>query len=226
MRSRLGHFASTQKGWQPWGVVVPIIGLGFVAGTVVSITALLQHLGLVDPEENPVGLSGFMAFLFLPFAALGAVVMAWVLLVERRRLVSIGLGGEHRWRLFFGGLLIAVSMVTMIVTGIYLTGGCRIVEFANPFDSLVGLGSVAALLAGFILQSSVEKLFFRGWMLSAIVTKLGLGWGIVLSSLAFMVMHFDPRGTYLFKANVFLFAVFACCWVIRTGNVWGVMGVA
>jgi uncharacterized protein len=46
----------------------------------------------------------------------------------------------------------------------------------------------------------------------------------VLSSLAFTVMHFDPRGNWLFKANVFLFAVFACCWVIRTGNVWGVMG--
>ena len=61
-------------------------------------------------------------------------------------------------------------------------------------------------------------------MFSAVTTKLGNGWGVVLSSLAFTVMHFDPRGTWLFKANVFLFAVFACCWVIRTGNVWGVMG--
>jgi membrane protease YdiL (CAAX protease family) len=60
-------------------------------------------------------------------------------------------------------------------------------------------------------------------MLSAIGTKLGVGWGVVLSSLAFPVMHFDPRGSWLFKSNIFFFAVFACCWVIRTGNVWDVM---
>ena len=224
MRSRFSHSGDAGKGWRPWGVLVPVIGLAFVAGTVVSMTALLQHMGVVDPEENPVGLIGFMAFLLFSFAALGAVVIAWVRLVERRGLASIGLGGEHRWRSFFGGLLTGVAMVTMIVTGIYLTGGCRIVEFVSSFHSLAALGSIAALLAGFILQSSVEELLFRGWMLSAIGTKLGLGWGVLLSSLAFTVMHFDPRGTWLFKANVFLFAVFACCWVIRTGNVWGVMG--
>jgi len=110
------------------------------------------------------------------------------------------------------------------VAGIYLIGGCRIVELGSSFRSLAALGSIAALLAGFVLQSSVEELLFRGWMLSAIRTKLGVGWGVVLSSLAFTVMHFDPRGNWIFKMNVFLFAVFACCWVIRTGNVWGVMG--
>jgi membrane protease YdiL (CAAX protease family) len=115
-------------------------------------------------------------------------------------------------------------MVTLVITGIYLAGGCRILGFAEAFRSLIALGSMVALLAGFILQSSVEELLFRGWMLSAIGTKLGLGWGVVLSSLAFTVFHFDPRGSLLFKANVFLFAIFACCWVIRTGNVWGVMG--
>ena len=224
MRSRFGHSAAAGKGWQPWGVLVPVIGLGFVAGTIVSLTALLQHMGLVDPEENPVGLIGFMAFLLFPFTALGAVVIAWVRFVERRELASIGLGGAHRWRPFAGGLLVGIAMVTMIVFGIYLIDGCRIVEFAGAFHSLVALGSTAALLAGFALQSSVEELLFRGWMLSAIATKLGLEWGVVLSSLAFTVMHFDPRGSWLFKANVFLFAVFACCWVIRTGNVWGVMG--
>ncbi len=224
MRLRIGHSTHAGNGWRPWGLLVPIIGLGFVAGTVISLTAFLQHMGLVDAEESPVGLIGFITFLLLPFAALGAVVIAWVRFIERRALASIGLGGEHRCRLFFGGLLTAVAMVTMIVAGIYLIGGCRIVELGSSFRSLAALGSIAALLAGFILQSSVEELLFRGWMLSAIRTKLGVGWGVVLSSLAFTVMHFDPRGSWIFKMNVFLFAVFACCWVIRTGNVWGVMG--
>jgi hypothetical protein len=45
-------------------------------GLVVRVTAFLQHVGLVDGEENAVGFSGFMGFLFFPFAALGAVVIA------------------------------------------------------------------------------------------------------------------------------------------------------
>lgn len=224
MRSRFGHSAGGGKGWQPWGLVVPVIGLGFVAATVVSVTALLQHMGLVDPDENPVGLVGFMAFLIFPFAALGTVVIAWVSLVERRDLASVYFRGARPWRPFFGGLLTGIAMVTLIVIGIYLTGGCQIVEFVGPFHSLVALGSIAILLAGFIIQSSIEELLFRGWMLAAIATKLGLGWGVMLSSLAFTIMHFDPRGNWVFKSNVFLFAVFGCCWVIRSGNIWGVMG--
>jgi len=43
-------------------------------------------------------------------------------------------------------------------------------------------------------------------------------------SLAFNVMHFDSRANWIFVTNVLLFAVFACCWALRTGNVWGVMG--
>ena len=31
------------------------------------------------------------------------------------------------------------------------------------------------------------------------------------------------RVNWIFITNVFLFAVFACCWVIRTGNVWGAL---
>jgi len=118
MRFRIGHSARAGNGWRPWGVLVPVIGLGFVAGTVISLTALLQHMGLVDAEENLVGLIGFIAFLLLPFAALGAVVIAWVRFIERRALASIGLGGEHRWRLFFGGLLTAVAIVTMITIAV------------------------------------------------------------------------------------------------------------
>lgn len=224
MRSRFGHSAAAGKGWQPWGLLVPVIGLGFVVTTVVSLTALLQHMGLVDPDENPVGLIGFIAFLVFPFAALGTLVIAWVRFVERRDLASVGLGGARPWRHFLGGLLTGIAMVTLIVTGIYLTGGCRIVELVGPFHSFVALGSIAILLAGFVIQSSIEELVFRGWMLSAVATKVGLGWGVILSSLAFTVMHFDPRGTSVFKLNVFLFAVFGCCWVIRSGNIWGVMG--
>jgi membrane protease YdiL (CAAX protease family) len=224
MSSRFPYSVEPARGWRPWGALVPFLGMAFVAATVVSLTAVLQRGGLVDVEENPVGLRGFVAFLVLPFGALGMVVLAWVRLVERRPLATIGLGGGHRARTFLGGLLVGVGMVTAIVAGDWLLGGFRLVDFAHPFRSPASLASMAVLLACFALQSSVEELLFRGWMLSAIAAKFRVVFAVLLSSLTFNVLHFDPRANGIFVLNVFLFAVFACCWAIRTGNVWGVMG--
>ena len=69
MFSRLLRPVIPAKGWQPRGALVPFLGIAFVASTVLSITAVLQSVGLVDAEENPIGLWGFVAFLLLPFHA-------------------------------------------------------------------------------------------------------------------------------------------------------------
>ena len=96
MSARALSAVELAKGWQPWGALVPFLGIAFVASTVISLTAVLQYAGLVDAKENPIGLIGFISFLLFPFAALGVVVLGWVCLVERRPLAAIGLGGAHR----------------------------------------------------------------------------------------------------------------------------------
>src|SRR6266851_4409827 len=105
MSARALSAVEPAKGWQPWGALVPFLGIAFVASTVFSLTAVLQSVGLVDAEENPIGLQGFVAFLLLPFSALAIVVLAWVRFVEKRPLAAIGLGGAHRARTFLCGLL-------------------------------------------------------------------------------------------------------------------------
>jgi len=212
------------KGWRPWGALVPFLGTAFVALTVVSLTAALQHFHLVDADENPIGLAGFAAFLLLPFAALGLVVLAWTRFVERRSLASIGLVREYRGRTFLSGVLIGIVMAGAIVAGGWAAGGFSAGGFAIAFHSPQALGAIAILLACFALQSSVEEILFRGWMLSAIAAKFGVAVAVVVSSAVFTFLHYDPHASWLFAINVFLFAAFACCWAMRTGNIWGVMG--
>jgi uncharacterized protein len=74
------------------------------------------------------------------------------------------------------------------------------------------------------VQSSAEEILFRGWMMSALAYRFGVMPAVVLSSLLFTLLHFEPAVSPLFSVNVFLFAVFACCWSPRAGNIWGVMG--
>ena len=220
MSSQITYGAEPAKGWRPWAALVPFLGIAFVAATVISLTAALQSAHFVDAQENPIGLSGFVVFLLLPFGALSIVVVAWIRFVERRPLASIGLGGAHRLQTFLGGQLAGVAMVTAIVAGIWIAGGFDMLALGGALGSPGAIGSIAVLLACFAVQSGIEEFFFRGWMLSAIAAKFGVVIAVVLSSLVFTFLHFDPRGSWIFVANVFLFAAFACCWAIRTGNVW------
>lgn len=224
MSSKIAYAADPAKGWQPWGVLVPFLGIAFVALTVVSLQVLLEHMHLIDAQENPIGLLGFVAFLLGPFGALAAVTLAWVRFVERRSFASIGLTPGRPVLTLAQGHLVGDLMMASIVAGIWIAGSLTAGGYAPAFASPASLASIALLLVGFVVQSGTEELLFRGWMLSAITVKFGTLGGVVVSSLVFTLLHFDPHGPVLFFINVFLFAVFACAWALRTGNIWGVMG--
>ena len=64
---------------------------------------------------------------------------------------------------------------------------------------------------------------FRGWMLSGIARKLNVPIAVLLTSLLFGLLHHSPNNPMAF-VGTFMFSVFTCCWVLRVGHVWGVMG--
>ena len=115
-------------------------------------------------------------------------------------------------------------MAVAIVAGIWVAGSFAVGPIGAAFGSPPALASIALLLVCFAVQSSVEELLFRGWMLSAIAIKFGVVMAVVISSAIFTLLHYDPGASWIFVANVFLFGVFACCWSLRTGNIWSVMG--
>ena len=47
---------------------------------------------------------------------------------------------------------------------------------------------------------------------------------VVLVSLVFTLLHYSPHQPPLVMASTVLFSLFACAWVLRSGNLWGVMG--
>lgn len=161
--SSRGIFAADPaRGWRPWGLLAPILGIAFIIVTMGFLQILLEHLHLIDKDENPIGLAGFAAFLTLPFSALGLVVLAWVRYVERRPLATIGLVTGHGPQIFALGLFTGIMMVTTIVTCSWIAGGYEVDAIAEAFHSPAALGGIATLLVGFALQSSVEEIVFHG----------------------------------------------------------------
>jgi membrane protease YdiL (CAAX protease family) len=218
------YAAGPAKGWRPWGVLVPFLGLAFVVVSVGLLQIALQHANFLDTRENPIGLTGFATFLVLPFTVLGLVILAWVRFVERRPLASIGLASHHLVPTFLRGHLTGIAMAMAIVAGIWIAGDFTAGAFGRAFASPQALAGIALLLGCFALQSSMEELLFRGWMLSAISIKFGVVIAVAVSSAVFTLLHYDPDANWLFVTNAFLFGVFACCWSLKIGNIWAVMG--
>ncbi|NOT41520.1 MAG: CPBP family intramembrane metalloprotease [Alphaproteobacteria bacterium] len=214
-------FAEPPQGWVPWAWLAPFLGIAFIAASSIGIELQLEAQGLLGPQGEPVGREGFIAFLLLPFLAMGLVVVGWTVLIERRSLAAIGLTEAGAGPKFAVGLLVGVITSGFVVAGIWHLGGYAPAGFA--FADADALLYIAVLLACFAVQSSAEEILFRGWMLSAIARRWNVAGAVVIVSAVFTLLHLQP-GQPLSMANTVLFSVFACCWALRSRHIWGVMG--
>jgi membrane protease YdiL (CAAX protease family) len=191
--------------------------------TALAGDSLLQKLGLLDESGGPVDVRGLMAFTLVPFGLLLVVLLAWVRFVERRSTASIGLTGAHRVGSFLRGHAVGAVSILAIVAVIWLAGGFSTAA-ARAWSSPTALLSIAALLPCFALQSSVEELVFRGWLLSVLSKKFNVAVGVLLSSALFALVHLGRDQRPLVTVSNLLFGVFCCCWALRSRSVVGVMG--
>lgn len=224
MTTRTVFSAEPHRGWLPWGLLAPFLCIFFVALTALGPEPLLERNGWVDAHGDPVGLTGWYAFLVIPFALNGLLILAWTLWVERRPLATIGLTGPAPGKTLLGGLLVGAATILAVVVAIGLAGGYSPGAVAPALASPAALTGIGLLLASFIIQAGVEEIVFRGWLLSAITRKLGLPIAVVLVSLVFTFLHYSPHQEARVMLSSFLFSAFACAWAIRAGNIWGVMG--
>lgn len=224
MKSVALYSPAPARGWLPWGALAPFLAILLVALPAIAAWKIEHAFGLVNEKGDPQGFSGLCALLFFDFSLTGAVLLAWIRLVERRPLATIGLLGEQPGRSFLAGLGIGFATSTLVVAAIGLAGGYAVGGLLPAWTAPSALLRMAVLLAGFAVQSSVEELLFRGWLMSAIARKLNLVLAVVLTSTVFMLLHYSPHQAWDIMLGTFLFSLFACAWALRSGNLWGVMG--
>lgn len=224
MTSKTVFSPEPHKGWLPWALLSPFLCIAFVIVSVLATEQWMESHGFQTPQGNPTGLAGWYAFLAVPFALNGLLIVAWTMFVERRPLSTIGLTGGRTAMALLPGILIGVAMIVALVTAIGLAGGYSLGTVASAWASPTALAAIGLMLLCFVIQAGVEEIMFRGWLLSAVTRKLGLPMGILLTSLVFTFLHWSPQQYWVVTMSSFLFSAFACAWAIRAGNIWGVMG--
>lgn len=223
MKSRALYSSQAPRGWLPWGALAPLLGFVFVALPAIGTSVLLQQLQLMD-AKGPIGVPGVMALLLIAFPLIAGVLWCWLRFVERRSLASIGLVGGHGWRQFLQGHALGVASLLVVVGAIWLLGGYQPRSWFPALKSATALFGALLLLLGFAVQSSVEEIVFRGWLLSGIARKFNVPIAVLLTSAVFAFLHYSPGQHLLAPLGTFMFSVFTCCWALRANNVWGVMG--
>jgi membrane protease YdiL (CAAX protease family) len=212
------------RGWLPWGLLAPVLGLIFVAIPAFATDDLFEHYGFLTPMGDPIGTQGMIVFLLVPFALTGLIVLGWTRFVERRPLATIGLAWPGGAKPLLAGLAIGAAMILAVVAGGWASGALETGGYAPAFASPSSLGAIGILLLCFIVQSSVEEILFRGWLLSATARKFGPVPGVVLTTMLFTLLHSLRGQPLLSTLTIVLFSVFACVWALRARSIWGVMG--
>jgi membrane protease YdiL (CAAX protease family) len=224
MRSSSLYSSEAARGWLPWGVLVPILCILFVALPTIVGSNVLQYFQLADANWQPIGTAGLVSFLVVPFAATGLVVLAWVRFVERRSLASIGLTSPGGGAPFVRGLGVGVATSFAVVAAIWIAGGYEAQAYAVAFSSPTALVNIAILLLCFIVQAGVEEIIFRGWLMSVLARKFNVVIAVVGTCIVFAALHFGRQTPWHDTVLVLLFSLFACCYALKAGNIWGVMG--
>ncbi len=224
MRSTALYSSEPARGWLPWGALAPFLCILFVAIPDVAGTKVLQYFQLADAMWQPIGMAGLVSFLVVPFAVTGLVVLAWVRLVERRSLASIGLTRPGGGAPFLRGLGIGVATSFAVVTMIWIAGGYEAQGYAKAFASPMALANIAILLLCFIVQAGVEEIIFRGWLMSVLARKFNLVIAVAITCIVFAALHFGRQTPWHDTLLTLLFSLFACCYALKAGSIWGVMG--
>ena len=207
-----------RAGWRL--LIQSILLLVILSSVSIAVVILTAFLGIDLNSLPPLSL-----FNLLP-TALSMTLAVWMArrLLDRRSLASLGFHLDRRALIDLAvGFLIPGAMMAVIFLFEVALGWVRFDGWAWQSMSAgrIVLGVLGGL-AGFMVVGYQEELLSRGYHLQNIRDGMGLGWGLMLSSGIFALMHLgNPNVTWyttlpgLLVAGYFL----AYGWV-RTRQLW------
>ncbi|WND03843.1 CPBP family intramembrane metalloprotease [Temperatibacter marinus] len=221
-------FPPAKRHNNPW-IMLLLLFAFFILAQIITIVPLIES-GLIDEDHIEVleQYPNILYMLFATFLTTFVLLWLWVRFYEGTTLKSVGLtlSGDSSYK-YGRGLLYGLGMSGTVVLLIYLTGGF-VVEKIPTFTS-GNLIAVLILLTAFAVQSGVEEIVFRGWMLGKISAKRGIVAGIAFNTLGFLLLHllsydFANNSIWMaigFSLMLILFSVFTSLITIRDRSVWG-----
>lgn len=211
---------SSRIGVVPWSLKDVIIASALLfpigVGGSLGLGLALIRIGFVDDKT----LAAVLGSMLLPIALLGGV---WVF-GTRRHKVSLDLLGFRRTSLTSAVWLplVALSIGLSTVAVYALLAQWLGIDILVPDQGLEEIAALdgAAMLPTFaivgLLAPFAEEVFFRGFLLAALVSLIGGLRGALVSSAIFSVAHLNV-GTLV---PIFVMGMLLAWLYLRTGSIW------
>ena len=207
----------------PWRGGQVALGILFVAILFVPVSALAIGIGnLVGWEDDAT-----TVWISVHLMGLGIVGIVWRLGVHRHGSPLSVLGlvpmGRPKARTAFMtvGALGASLGATILYATLVDAAGLDILsppEDANEDIAFSGVAALFTFQALAMVTPVTEELFFRGFVFSGMVHRLGVGWAIVGSAVVFSVFHL-LAGVWV-VVPIFITGLLLAWLYRQTGSIW------
>lgn len=126
------------------------------------------------------------------------VILGFLWNVYKRRLTSFGFAKKNILKNIFYGISGYISIIPVIfIIGVFVYIILNILKIKPPPQPIVGLFLAEKNVALMLISSTIaaifgpviEEIFFRGVMYNAIKRKIGIFWGIFITSVLFSFLH-------------------------------------
>ena len=208
-----------------WAIILSLIFMygGSLIGSLATVPLYLALLN-VPLFFNNQNLLSLLITLF-SFAFISLLIFFRVKVIEKRSLSSIGFNKNNWLKKYSLGFLIGLVMMSIIVLILLLFGYITVEK--NPIQpvGVSAISSVLVMLFGWIIQGATEEIVTRGWLLNVLSSKYNIGFGLLISSTLFGLMHLtNPNVNYIAVINIIFVGLFYGLYVIKTNDLWSVCG--
>lgn len=162
----------------------------------------------------------------ISFGAALLLVLAWVVLYERRPVASLGLRRPGRGVLtMLLGIVVGVVLLSIPTLFLLATGAYEVVDApAGATSGWSALPLLLVLLCFVLVQGGTEEVLVRGFLFQSNAVRLP-GWlAVLLPSLVFTLIH-GVLTKPLALTMILAYALMATFLALRTGALWLVIGI-
>jgi membrane protease YdiL (CAAX protease family) len=153
-----------------------------------------------------------------------AVFFAWVKVVEKRKISTLGFASKHKVMNYWGGVLLGVVSISAIVF-VSMIFGIIEVGFNGLSPTSLLVSSLSIAVFGWVIQSASEEITIRGWLIPTLGVRHNPLVAVLLTGGVFGILHLLNSGaTVLSFVNLTLSGFFFALFAINAGNIWGVCG--
>lgn len=155
------------------------------------------------------------------FSDIVLILVVWLFcwLIQKRKIGTLGFTKKGLAKEYLIGAAGGFAVFAIAVLLSVVTGSLRFEGVSDTFS----LGIFVLFLLGYMIQGMAEEVLCRGYFMISFARRYPMVAAVLVNALIFAALHLgNPGITPLAFLNLTLFGIFASCYFIRRGNIWGI----